>query len=227
MAIGRTTRLLGLVILAGLLGGCAAHASFRPTDTTAYSMGYPATFYDVNLDNKRLGIVKVYSEGGYKVPQDGSQPVIDVRLKIRNFSDAQMSLDLGKSDVSADTSRGEQMLRQPLHVPGEMSVPAGGTAVIVLDYPLEGNLKPDQVGGFDFDWTLQTEKGEYAQTTPFVRRHMHNYYGYYPLYGGWWGPGWWTGWWGPGFGPGYGVGFGGHELGGHQGEHEEREHGRR
>jgi hypothetical protein len=227
MAMVRPIRGLGLVILAGLLAGCASHrASFRPAETRAYSsMGYPATLYDVTLDNKRLGIVKVYSEGGYKVPQDGSQPVIDVRLRIRNLSDAPMSLDLGKSDVAVDTSSGEQTLGQPLRVPDETSVPAGRTALLVLNYPLQGNLKPDQVKSFDFDWTLMTSKGDYAQTTPFVRRYVHNVYGYYPLYGGWWGPGWgWWGpgwgWWGPGYGWGYGVGFGGHGE-----EHEEGEHG--
>jgi hypothetical protein len=228
MATVRTIRMLGLVILAGLLAGCASHrASFTPAEPTGYSsMGYRATLYDVTLDDQRLGIVKIYSEGGYKVPQDGSQPVIDVRLRIRNLSDAPMSLDLAKSDVSAETSKGEQTLRQPLRVPGETSVPAGGTAVVVLNYPLEGNLRPDQVGSFDFDWTLRTDKGDYAQTTPFVRRYVNDVYSYYPLYGGWWGPGWGPGWgwWGPGWGWGYGVGFaygGGHE----EGEHGGREHG--
>lgn len=230
MARVRTIRVLS-VILAGLLAGCASQrASFRPAEPTSYSMGYPATLYDVNLDNQRLGIVKVYSGGGYKVPQDGSQPVIDVRLRIRNLSDAPMTLDLARSDMTVETSSGEQTLKQPVRVPVETSVPAGSTAVIVLNYPLEGNLGPEQMGSFDFDWTLKTDKGDYAQTTPFVRRYVNNAYVFYPLYGGWWwGPGWGPGWgwWGPGWGYG-GSGYGERHEEGERGgrEHGGREHDR-
>jgi hypothetical protein len=180
----------GLAVLAlpVLLASCAAHsASFRPTDATTYTKGYRATVYEVRLDTQRLGIVKVYSAGGGAAPAGGPQPVIDVGLRIRNLSDGPMSLDLSKCDIEIDSDSGRQVIAKPTGSVGMEPIPPGGIGQIVLFYPLQDGVQPDQVNSFDFDWTIDTGKGVYANTTPFVRRVVQDEYVYYPLYGGWWG----------------------------------------
>jgi hypothetical protein len=62
------------------------------------------------VDKHNLGTVKVYSEGGYKEPADGSRPVIDVRLRIRNTSDAPIRLSLAQTDLDLDTDTGNLII---------------------------------------------------------------------------------------------------------------------
>jgi hypothetical protein len=208
-----------------LLASCAAQqASFRPLDANTYAKGDRATFYDISVDAERLGIARVYSEGAYTTPANDSQPVIDVRLRIRNLSNGPMSLDLDKCGINVDTDSGELALTRPLQTTNLNPILPGDTGQIALSYPLEGRLHPEDVNSFDFDWTVTTEKGPYANTTPFVRGMVQNAYAYYPAYGGWWGYPWgypW-GWDGPGWGwsGGGGVDWGLVERGeeGHGGE---------
>jgi hypothetical protein len=222
----RTRHVIGLAALVSvpLLAGCAAQqASFRPAQTTGYEMGYPATLYDVSVEGQHIGIVRVYSQGAYPAPGTG-QPVVEVEMRIRNLSDGPMNLDLAKCDVDAATAGGEQVLTNPMTMAPLEPIPAGGIGRIALSYPLEGNVAPGDVSNFDFDWTLNTPKGLYANTTSFIRRMYNNTYYYYPAYGGWWGYPWgWGGYYGPYWGPYYGGFYGGFYGGGnHEGHGGER-----
>ena len=194
---------LSLLGLPGLLAGCAGTASFRPADVTSYASGYRATLYRISLDGQDLGTVKVYSEGGYSQPADGSQPVIDVRLRIRNRSDAPIGLDLARTDLDVDTNSGSLVIKEPVRESDLEPIPPGGIGRIALFYPLEGKLEPGDVNSFDFNWELDTGKGLYANTTTFIRRTLNNTYVYYPMYDGWWGyppPAWgWGPYWGWGW----------------------------
>jgi hypothetical protein len=204
---------LAVPALALLVAGCASQqAAFRPAQTTTYEAGYPATLYNVTMDSQRLAIVRVYSQGAYTTP-DG-RTVIEIDMRIRNLADGPMNLDISRCDIDADAREGEQVLSQPLEATSVAPIPAGGFGRIALRYPLQGRVAPDDITNFDFDWTLDTGKGTYANTTAFVQRMVNNAYVYYPIYSGWWGypwgyPGW--GWYG---------GFGGGVEGGHEG-HEE------
>jgi hypothetical protein len=194
-------RVLSLLALPALLTGCVTGtASYRPSAATSYASRYRATLYRIVVDTHQLGTVKVYSEGGYSKPAEGSQPVIDVRLRIRNLSDAPIQLDLAKSDLDVDTDSASLVIKQPVRTIDLEPVPPGGIGRIALFYPLPEGVKPDDVNSFDFNWELDTSKGMYANTTSFLRREYQNTYVYYPLYDGWWGyPGWDWGW-GPGWG---------------------------
>lgn len=196
----RKSRMIMALMAASLsLAGCAAQqANFRPAETTTVEMGNPATFYRITVDSEDLGMVKVYSEGAY-ANASGAQPVVSVSLRVRNLSNGPMSLDLSRCDVDVDTGNGSSMLTRPLET-ALQPIPPGEVRRIVLTYPLEGDLRPDDVRSFDFDWSLNTEKGLYANTTTFLRRWYHNEYAFYPM---WWGPPYWGwgwgswGWYGP------------------------------
>jgi len=208
MQAKNSIRVLFLLALPALLTDCVAGtASYRPSAATSYASGYRATLYRIVVGTQQLGTAKVYSEGGYTKPAEGSQPVIDVRLRIRNLSDAPIRLDLAKSDLDADTDSGSLVVEQPARTIGLEPVPPGGVGRIALFYPLPGELKPGNVNSFDFNWALDTGKGMYANTTSFVRREVENTYVYYPMYGGWWGypgSGWGPYWgWGGGWSPAY------------------------
>jgi hypothetical protein len=179
------------VLLAGLMVGCAARtASYRPSLANTFSSGYRASLYRIVVDNHNLGTVKVYSEGGYAKPVDGSQPVIDVRLRIRNTSDAPIRLKLAQTDLDVDTATGNLVIKAPMQTTGVASVPPGAIGRIALFYALPGKLAPGNVNSFDFNWVLDTGQGLYSQTTPFFRRMVRNVYVYYPSYYYWWGSPW-------------------------------------
>jgi hypothetical protein len=191
-------RLSMLFLPAGLMAGCAAQtASFRPTLANTSSLGYRASLYSIIVDKHTLGTVKVYSEDGYKTPEDGSQSVIDVRLRIRNSSDAPIRLDLAHTDIDVDTDTGDLVIKDPVRAIGVEAIPPGAIARIALFYPLPGHLPPSNVNSFDFNWVLDTSKGLYSQSTPFIRRMVRNVYRYYPSYYPWDYPWGWYGWYPP------------------------------
>ncbi len=196
---------LSALLVAGMTSGCAHRAYYRPANAETLSQGYRADFYRIVVDKHPMGTAKVYSEGGFKQPKDGSQPVIDVRLRVRNTSDAPISLNLARTDLVVDTDNQSLVLKQPVAgVTNIAPVPAGGVGKMVLEYPLPANLTPKEVNSFEFSWALDTSVGMYTQTTPFIRIQYRNAYYYYPgWYGGYpyWGPGypygWGWGWYGP------------------------------
>jgi hypothetical protein len=194
---------LSVLLLAGMTSGCAHRAFYRPANAKTLSQGYRAAFYRIVVNKHPMGTAKVFSEGGFKQPADGSQPVIDVRLRIRNTSDAPIGLDLAKTDLVVDTDNQSLVLKQPIvGVTYVAPVPPGGVVNEVLEYPLPTNVKPKDVNSFEFSWAVETGEGMYTQTTPFLRIHYGNAYYYYPgwywgwPYGGPWYPYGW-GWYGP------------------------------
>lgn len=190
---------LPVLLLAGLASGCMQRAYYRPSSEakTSYE-GYKAAFYRIVVDKQPMGTAKVFSKGGYKEATDGKEPVIDVRLRIRNTSDAPITLVLAKTDLVVDTDEQSMLLKQAAAAASRVApVPPGGVGNIVLNYPLTPDLKPKDINSFEFSWALDTGKGVYTQTTPFVRIRYQNVYYYYP--GWYWGYPWYPdgwGWWG-------------------------------
>jgi hypothetical protein len=183
------------ILLAGLMVGCAAQtASYRPSLTNTFSAGHRASLYRIVVDNHNLGTVKVYSEGGYRKPADGSQPVIDVRLRIRNTSDAPIRLKLDQTDIDLDTDTENLVIKEPIQTAGVTSIPPGAIGRIALFYALPGKLQPGNINSFDFNWALDTGQGAYSQTTPFLRRMVRHVYTYSPSYYYWWGDPWGSPW---------------------------------
>jgi hypothetical protein len=212
------------LLLAGAGLGCASQsASFRPArgvTTATTASGRHVAYYVVRLDNSVQGTVKVWSQGGYELStQRGRQPVLDVRMSIRNDTDAPITLDVDRTDLDVYLADGSvTMIRAPLQESGSDTVDPGAMGRITLIYPLPHDVLPGDVDQFDLNWSVMTVAGSYSESTPFRQRYYNGsiyVYQAYPYYG----PGWY-GW--PYYGPGWiGPPFGGGEFGpeGHETHH--------
>jgi hypothetical protein len=76
--------------------GCPArHADFRPTEAaTELGPGHAAVYYDVEVDGRDLGDIRIWSPGAYRADVNGRERAIHVQLRMRNDSDVPLLLDL-------------------------------------------------------------------------------------------------------------------------------------
>jgi hypothetical protein len=192
------------IIFFSFLAGCAHSADYTPTNAdTRAGARLPASFYEVQVGGTDLGQVKVWSEGGKEVPAEGMKvPTIRVGMRLRNTDTGPLTLDVAHSDLEVTAKNGNVVvLKEPAAVEGDTTVASGDLARVSLVYVLPQNLKPDDVEAFELNWLLDTPKGPFSRSTPFVRE-VTAPYGYYPgYYGPWapygpWGP-WdpWRPWW--------------------------------
>jgi hypothetical protein len=208
--------------LAGLISGCASRtARYRPVQASTYTRtGQPAAYYPIRVSGETLGHVKVWSPGGFPVKEGPG--VVDVHLRVRNDSNAPMTVEIARTDLELTTSDGTHyVLSAPYKVTGETTVQPGLLGRVAIEYPLPSGVKAGDVNVFELNWDLQTSKGSYGDSTPFVRAPTPSpawVYSPYWGYPGWWGPGW-----------GWGLGFGDFDEGeqGEQGEEHREEGGRR
>jgi len=203
---------------AALTACVAGSATFRPADTAGGRTGRPnATHFDIDVGGEAQGAVKVWSQGAYPDPDNPAELVVAIRLRIQNMSDAAMTLDLERSDVELVTEeRKLELVQAPVSTTGALTIEPGGVARIGLRYPVPAGLAADDLGGFDFNFTINTGKGPFLETASFgrQRRDAHGVY-FWPM----WDP-WWWGYpypWGMGVGVGVDVGPRLHDRGGRRG----------
>lgn len=196
---GRRSRAL---VLAGLFAlGCGGVTEYRPTERSErIGRDLRAAYYELTVDGRNVGDVRVWSPGGYDKRIDGEVEVIEIGLRIRNDSDAPIALRPARTSLDILTDDREFVtVRRPVVMPDpeELVVPPGDMRTITLSYPVPGDMEPDDVEGFEFNWVLRTDYGPYSQSTPFVQDEDRYAYYYYPYpYAAWW-------WYDPFFHPFY------------------------
>lgn len=198
IATRQMTPIMAMVLWVGT--GCAARtAAYEPVSPTARAdMGLPATTYTIRVDHTRMGTVKAWSDGGYQETLDGrAQPVVDVRLRIRNDSDGPITLDTVTTDLELVTTEGSVVVVEaPARIDGSTTVEAGAIERMGLIYLLPSGIEPGSVATFELNWALNTGKGRYSQSTPFRQEGQRGAVYLYNPY--WYGPSWnWPYWGGP------------------------------
>jgi hypothetical protein len=187
----------------GLAACVAETATFRPADAGGGRRGRSAaTRFDIDVGGEDLGAIKIWSEGAYADPDNPAEVVIVVRLRIQNQSAAVMRLDLERSDVEVVTDdRKLHLIEAPVSTTGTITVEPGQIGRVGLRYPIPKGLSPEELGGFDFNFTIDTARGVFLETASFGRQRagVHAAY-FWPIWDPWW--------WGYPYAPwGWGLGF--------------------
>lgn len=209
---------LGFIGIAAIAASCGHSAKYTPTEASSRAGGvFPASYYQIDVDDKTLGNVRIWSQGGYEEETNGKRAVISIGVRIRNISSGPITLQLERTDLDITVSarRPPAVLSAPTRTSGSLTVPAGQIERVLLVYELPSGLEPDDIQGFELNWVLETPAGTYAQSTPFMKVEYrqwpgyywpYSYYGWgYPYWGGWGYYGWRYPYWNgpPGWGPGY------------------------
>jgi hypothetical protein len=192
-------RLLGIVLFAILLGGCAEnHYIYRPAQQATATVGtLPAARYPVPAE-RPTGEVLIASSGVTQLPgADGRTPALFVRMVVTNNSDdtawimdtrQQVAIMGGEKQAPAHVNTYNQP--QPT-----LEIPKGEKRLVDLYYRLPpGKADGDEaVPQFDLAWNVQTGARLIAERTSFDRMTVEPVYagGYYYPYGYYWGPAYW------------------------------------
>jgi hypothetical protein len=195
-ALGRSSRALRLAALLGLLAllaapGCRARtARFRPAESPGQdALTQVSAYYELQVEGRNWGDVKVWSQGAYPKAVDGRTPVIHVGLRLRNDSNGPMDLRLDRTNIEINT-RDRQLLvvQEPIQTDGEMTVAPGSLERIALFYPLPEGLGAGDLLAFEVNWAVETGEVIHTHSTPFIREgngRPYHYWrpGFYPYYG--------------------------------------------
>ena len=198
---------------AGVGAGYRANSGERHTSSSAYQ---------IRIGGEGLGRVRVWSMGVVQSSDDDAD-LLDVHLRIRNESDAPMALNVDETDLEVVTPDGRvHPVDAPELVSGGTTVAPGKVGKIGLRFVLPEGVEPDEIEGFDLEWTLDTGRGPYEEVTSFAVQEPRAHAAvFWPAYAPWW----WDvaypwGWWYPGYvGFGVGVGAGSYYGGHHRGPH--------
>jgi hypothetical protein len=191
--------LLGIALLAILLGGCAEHHYiYRPAQQATASVGpLPAARYAIPAE-RPAGEVLVASSGLTELPgAETRTPALFVRMVVTNNSDdttwvvdtaQQQAVIGGEKQSPAFVNTYNQ--KQP-----SLEIPRGEKRLVDLYYRLPGKVDPDDaMPEFDLAWSVQTGARLVAERTTFDRMQIEPVYAggyYYYPYGPYWGPYWW------------------------------------
>ena len=220
--LSRGRVLLGIALVAILLGGCAEGSYiYRPAQQATATVGnLPAARYGIPAE-RPTGEVLIASSGLTQLPQtEVRTPAIFVRMVVTNNSDEtawtldtaqQFAVIGGQKQSPAYVNTYNQA--QPV-----LEIPRGAKRLVDLYYRLPPKLEGDDpVPQFDLAWNVQTGARAVAERTSFDRLKVEpmyaGYYGGYYPYGPGWGPyGWWYDpfWPYPYYGFHVGVGYYGH-----------------
>ena len=191
-------------LAATLLCSCiGVAAGARGTYVAGPTKGRSAsTAYAIRVGNgPALGRVRVWSAGVTHAGEDDL--LVDVHLRIRNDSDAEMQLDVRATELQLIADDGSvEVVSLPTYLTGTTRIAAHASGQVGLRYALPDDLSAEEVQGFDLDWTVKTADGPFSEVTSFAsQRRTGEALVYWPVYDPWW----WG--WGPYVGFGFGGGF--------------------
>ena len=187
-----------LVVLLVALPACTVtHQHYRPAERAHAESrdGRPAAEYDLGVEQRRWGEVRVWSDGVH-YQADGDEPGtrIHVGFELENALDAPLTLDLGETRLEGVEIHGVQFAALSPSGPHPESGAAGHSVRFIdLVFLLPTLVPADEVGPFRVRWVLRGPDGwNYEQHTGFLAD--------YPSPRPYWGPTYWH--------VGYGFGWG-------------------
>lgn len=209
-------RALAATIAAGaVLAGCGSTPEFRPLAADrSVPVELAASQYDVRVDERQVGHVKVWSIGS--PPRDAQLPaerkrLLQIGMRIRNDGEVPMRLDLSATDLEVHTDEDRIfVVDAPVQVNGLVDVGPGRIERIELLYELPAGVRLKQVLGYELVWALEAGEQRVTRSTMFRRAEDDRGYYYYPYgypYGAPYLGAWGTYPWGLGFGAGYRAGY--------------------
>ncbi|MCO5167333.1 MAG: hypothetical protein M9894_13370 [Planctomycetes bacterium] len=212
---GRARALTATVAAAAALAGCGTTPEFRPlaADRTV-PVELAASHYDVRMDDRDVGHVKVWSVG--PPPREAQLPadrkrLIQIGVRIRNDAEVPMRLDLRATDLEIHTDEDRIfVVDTPALVNGLVDVGPGRLERVELLYALPAGVRLEQVRGYELVWALEVGGERMTRATMFRRAEDDRGYYYYPYgypYGAPYLGAWGTYPWGLGFGAGYRYGY--------------------
>lgn len=171
---------------------CAGQAAFRPSEAEGQASGNNVgAYYEVAVDNRNFGDVKVASTGAREA--DEGPPFVELVLRVRNDGAEPLQLDLAATGVEMIVDDRLVVVDAELAMDGSAIVPPGGLERLIVRYALPADTAPRDLSAFDFFWRIATPAGPFTQSTPFERvvQRSGTAVIYQPAL--FWG-------WGPGFG---------------------------
>lgn len=215
-------RLAGFAVISVALvaAGCSSTAEFRPLDAKrGVRPELAAAQYDVELDGRDVGDVKVWSVGPPKNNEELGLPgdpkgLMQVGVRLRNDGPGSLRFDVKDAQLEVRTEDDRVfIIDKPVKVLGNPEVEPRGTERLELIYALPPGVTVADLLGYELLWAVEGDPGRVSRSTAFVRERNRDYPGYYyrpyyypyyyPSFGGF-GPDPW-GW---RFGVGGGMGFG-------------------
>jgi hypothetical protein len=180
--------------LAVVVGCGGERAAFRPTENVTRSApgGRPAASYEIRNapDQPAHAKVNVWSRGAW---EEGGRTWARVALEVLNTGGTLVSLDTSGLRLDAFTNRGERLppaqLVSTTSPNARLDVAANETGMIQLEYVIDANVKPDDLGSMRLRWAINHDDGrQYVQFTDFRRvREQYAYTGgtvfYDPIWG--------------------------------------------
>jgi hypothetical protein len=196
--LGVVMRACSIAVLLGALPACTAtHQHFRPAERAHAESrgGRPAAEYDLGVEQRRWGEVRVWSDGA-RYAADGPQPGtrVHVGFELENALDVPLVLDLGETRLEGLEINGELFAALSPATPHPEHAAAGHSVRFIdLMFVLPKPVPADEVGPFRVHWVLRgPDDWNYEQYTGFVED--------YPPPRPYWGPTYWH--------VGYGFGWG-------------------
>jgi hypothetical protein len=193
-----------LVVTALIAVGCGSQTEyFRPTEqaTAEGTEGEPASSYEIQDEQGKLGEVTVWSEGAAKGEVAGREPtLVHIGMRVENLGDEPLAVDRNELRVEAIDVGDETLPRARLIAMdppgGNLTVRPGSEQDFDLYFEVPAGLSPDDLDGFRLRWAVVDGDRKFLQFTPFVEDEYaegawYPAYGYYDpwFYGSWW--------WGP------------------------------
>lgn len=193
------------VIGTGLAGCAPSQQSFKPAEKVGGETveGFKEAFYDLALDDRRIGEVKVWSSGASVVKREGREmTLIRLGFTIENKGDVPIELDPANVELeSVQTKDGTYENLKPIRRAEPIVVEPRTSRDVELAFALPTKITPDEILAFRAKWTTNANGMQYTEFTPFVQQPKQRYayvpvHGYYypyypfdyPYYGPYWYP---------------------------------------
>jgi hypothetical protein len=190
------------LIVALLVAGCTRERlAFHPLESSAEERyaGPIAVYYEVDIDRRNWGDVRVWSRGLFPAEDEEEGASIHVGLRLRNDTDSAGELSESYIEVNSSTQTFEK-IEIPEKVTGERRVEPKEISRVDIRFDLPRAVDPDDVHSFEFNWAIQTPQGRYSQSTLFVRHRrprLPDYWGpslHFGTYGLWPYHNYWHSW---------------------------------
>lgn len=190
MAAARLPLLAGLALA---LAACSSRADFRPVEAEPeVPSSLAGAYYEVTIGQRKLGDVKIWSDGSFEDDDDVER--IHIGMRIRNDGEEPLRLVLEDTELELRTPEEEMFLvEEEVGAPPVVEIGPRETRRFDLFYPLPEELDADELSGVELIWALEGPGGRVGRSTPFMRElRGGRYRGYatpyhpypYPFYPG-------------------------------------------